>query len=122
MSPYSTTSFDFIEIKLILDTQNAFVQATEKLIKIIRKNNNITSNFSTLKAEAIERLKLHYAQTFIRDENPNSYARMFEIYAYHRERYGSIAENIRKRIQELEGQISLALPGSNEINKKWNTY
>lgn len=118
LSPFSEIFIDNIDIGTILNTQNTFVQATEKLLKITKQNNNTTSNFPQLKSEAIERLKLHYAQTFIRDENPKSYARKFKIYANHRARYGTISEALKIKIQELESQISLALPGSNEINKK----
>lgn len=117
-APFSEISIDTIEAFKIHTTQNDFVQSAEHLAKLIKENNNLTSDFVTLKAEAIERLKLHHTQEFVDYEYLHLYDAKFNLYDRHRAKYLALSDLIQKRVADLEAQISRALPGSNEMNKR----
>lgn len=99
----------------------AVTTALEKLNLVIDDNNKVTNNFSSEKASAIDRLKLHYAQEFSKKADVASYEKSQKRYARVQNKYHWCSEQLDTEIQRLKAIISQAQRGREEINKRIET-
>jgi wobble nucleotide-excising tRNase len=88
------------------------------LNEVIGDNNNVTSNFSTEKAAAINRLKLHFAQEFETKANISGYDAGQKRFTRRQIKYNWCAEQLDTEIRRLKAIISQAQRGREEINKR----
>jgi len=95
--------------------------ATDALNEVIGENNKVTSNFSTEKAAAITRLKLHYAQEFHKKADIPGFEANQKRFARRQKKYNWCSEQLDKEIRRLKAIISQAQRGREEINKRIET-
>ncbi|MCX8500242.1 MAG: AAA family ATPase, partial [Alphaproteobacteria bacterium] len=96
----------------------AVTTAADALNEVIDDNNKLTNNFSTEKAAAISRLKLHYAQEFSKKTDLVSYEAAKRRSAKHQKKYYWCSEQLDIEIRRLKAIISQAQRGREEINKR----
>ncbi len=95
--------------------------AADALNEVIGDNNKVTSNFSTEKTAAINRLKLHYAQEFAKKANIGGYEIGQKRFARRQTKYNWCTEQLDTEIRRLKAIISQAQRGREEINKRIET-
>lgn len=96
----------------------AVTTAADALNEVIGENNKVTSNFSTEKAAAINRLKLHYAQAFAKKADIGGYEAGQKRFARRQTKYNWCTEQLDTEIRRLKAIISQAQRGREEINKR----
>lgn len=106
-----------------IDTEKTTVVTTavDALNAVIGDNNKVTSNFSIEKSNAINRLKLHYAQEFAKKTNYSSYEADQTRFAKRQKKYNWCSEKLDVEIRRLKAIISQAQRGREEINKRIET-
>ena len=99
----------------------AVTTAADALNEVIGENNRVTSNFSTEKTAAINRLKLHYAQAFAKKADIDGYDAGQKSFARRQTKYNWCTEQLDTEIRRLKAIISQAQRGREEINKRIET-
>lgn len=113
------TPFNVIVSKA-LDTShtNNLASVLAELNLLIEENNNVATNFTTEKAAAINRLKLHFAQKFSEKVDIDGHAAKLRRLERHKKKFDWCAEQLIDQIQKLNAIISQAQRGREEINKR----
>jgi len=94
----------------------AVCNESKHLEELIQKNNDITSQFSKIKIEAIEKLKNHYASEFCLEQRVEAFERVNEIIQKYVNWYAQTGKSFADRNAELEATISQAQKGREELN------
>lgn len=86
--------------------------------KVIDENNQIASNFTKAKLEAIKRVKFHYVQEFADDQAKLGREVKTERYKAKQERLNHFVDCIQQEADKLRSIISQAQLGREEINNR----
>lgn len=92
------------------------LNAIDAMNGVIVENNKISNNFLSEKEDAIERLKLHCAQSFIKDRKLLEFEEMQGVRGRQSRSCMANLANISVVIAELKAKISQAQHGREEIN------
>jgi wobble nucleotide-excising tRNase len=85
---------------------------------LIDDNNAINDNFSQEKNNAIERLKRHYTQEFIKRVKPEVLEARSQVLSRRRDQFVEFKNILEAAIKQQKAIISLAQKGREEINKR----
>lgn len=96
---------------------NNLGSALTELNSVIDENNKVASNFTTEKAAAISRLKLHFAQAFSEKMDLDGHDAKLKRFKRHQNKFDWCAERLEAEIRRLNAIISQAQRGREEINK-----
>ncbi|MBB3212454.1 wobble nucleotide-excising tRNase [Herbaspirillum sp. Sphag1AN] len=83
---------------------------------VIADNNKISNNFSSEKEQAIDRLKMHFAQAFIKEKKLQEFEDKQAMLERQVKRCMGYLANIGVEIEKLQATISQAQRGREEIN------
>lgn len=108
-------------VPLVLAARDAKLQsdvraAMRAVNAVIGDHNKIANNFPVEKEAAINRLKLHFAQAFIKDQKLDEFEMSQEKLSRQEKRGFFWLANITVTLNELKAQISQAQRGREEIN------
>ncbi|WP_256079803.1 AAA family ATPase [Massilia sp. YIM B04103] len=96
----------------------AVADAAKAVNVLIDSNNGAFKNFPSDKTDAINTLKLHYAQKFCADNRTDAHAHRQTRLGNCAKAYDARAAKLAERIQELKAVISKSQLGREEINKR----
>ena len=96
----------------------AVTAAIATLNEVFAEHNDVKDNFTSEKAAAVNRLKLHFAKEFARMQDLDKFAADQARRERHRQRLLRWMEKLRKGIDRLKAVISQAQLGREEINKR----
>lgn len=99
----------------------AVIAAISTLNEVFTEHNDVKDNFPAEKAEAINRLKLHFAKEFATTQNLEKFAAAQARREWHRQRLLRWTEKLRTEIDRLKAVISQAHLGREQINKRIET-
>lgn len=97
--------------QIIIDNVNTVNQ-------VIDDNNQIASNFTKVKKEAIKRARLHLVQEFFNEQAKVGRDAKLERLKIKEGRLNRLAGRVQKEANKLKAEISLAQLGREEINKR----
>jgi wobble nucleotide-excising tRNase len=97
--------------------QSDVTEAAKALNAIIEENNKISNNFLAEKEAAINRLKLHFVQAFIKDQKLQEFEDRQERLSRQEKKRMACLANISSAIADLKALISQAQRGREEINE-----
>lgn len=109
--PHEASSLPDNLIEALNDAKSAVNQ-------VIDDNNKLASNFSDAKAEAIKKVKFHYVQEFLDEQEDSSLEAKSTRLKLKKQRIKRLEEILNSEVRELKAIISLAQLGREEINKK----
>ena len=96
--------------------QSDLLEAIDAINVVITDNNKISDNFSSEKEQAIDRLKMHFAQAFIKEKKLQEFDDKQAMLDRQVKRCMGYLANIHVEIAELQATISQAQRGREEIN------
>ncbi|WP_372995736.1 AAA family ATPase [Marinobacter sp.] len=96
----------------------AIDDAKSSVNELIDDNNKLAENFSEAKARAIKKVKFHYVQEFLDEQQDSSNEVKYERLRNKRDRIKRLEEALNNEAKELQAIISLAQLGREKINKK----
>lgn len=96
--------------------QSDLLDAIDAVNEVIADNNKISNNFASEKEKAIDRLKMHFAQSFIKENKLQEFEGRQARLDRQSKRCMAILANVSAEIAELQATISQAQRGREEIN------
>lgn len=94
------------------------ISSVEIINAVIDENNKLADNFTTVKKEAVKRVKYHYVQQFIDSQAKIGHEQKKSLLAKRKERLQTFSSALQGEVAELQTQISKAQLGREKINER----
>ncbi|HHK3965926.1 MULTISPECIES: AAA family ATPase [Pseudomonas aeruginosa group] len=94
------------------------ISSVEIINAVIDENNKLADNFTTVKKEAVKRVKYHYVQQFIDSQANIGHEQKKSLLAKRKERLQTFSSALQGEVAELQAQISKAQLGREKINER----
>lgn len=117
-----TKAFTAVECPSIADPASQLGAAIERLNKIIDEHNERTSAFDKKRKDAFEKLEMHYASTFVRDEKYDVAVQQIADLKKTIEEQSKSLGVLDVEIRKLEEELSEAAKGAERINELLAAY
>jgi wobble nucleotide-excising tRNase len=103
---------------LVAGLENGIEDAVAAVNLVIKKNNELASNFTTAKTDALRQARYHYVQQFMDDQAEKGLEQQKARRAKWSDRLGAYSAGLRSKISNLQAQISRAQQGREKINER----
>lgn len=100
------------------DLIDAISNAVDNINQVIEDNNKLAANFVTEKKRAVGRVKLHFVQEFINEQNKTGRDIKLKWLGAKKERLARFESILKNESDTQKAIISLAQLGREEINKR----
>jgi wobble nucleotide-excising tRNase len=103
---------------LLAGLEKGIEDAVAAVNLVIKQNNELASNFTSARIDALKQARYHYVQQFVDDQTATGLERHKARLAKRSERIKSYALRRRAEISNLQAQISQAHQGREKINER----
>lgn len=111
-SPFS----DVERVTYSIEYENKIKESLLFLNNTIKNSNEASTNFDIEKKESLRVLKMHYAASFLIDNEIEKKEEIKQKMGVHKVKYQNIAESYKKEIEALQASISKAQKGKEILN------
>jgi wobble nucleotide-excising tRNase len=117
-----TKAFNSLECPVVGDPADQISSAIEAINKCIVEHNSRTSGFEKKRQDAFEKLELHYAASFVRDEKYNEVLQQIPDLRQLFGQQNVKLDELERDIRILEKELSEASRGAERINELLFAY